>query len=395
MMLMKRKALALTFILALSFSAVAGVMLVDYATANFMFARLHLPEIIINSNGTVTPETGYINRAGNVYTLTANITQEYSVQIERSNIVFDGAGHTIDVAVPSVFDVDGCTGLYEDVGITLFDVNNVIVKNVNVSSNNIYTIYLHGSSNCQIIGVTTNQLVRILGSFNTITESNVGIAIFAGSNNLITRNNISDLLVGGPSNVFFKNNFYLTDYPSLSAENFWDNGSVGNYWSNYTIKYPNASEVGNTGIADTPYVIQREWYTTREYPNVKNVDNYPLMYPWGAPQVTLFNIGNLTFSEPFSLNFSINKPTVWTGYSLDGQDNVTVSGNVTLGELASGLHNVTVYAKDVFGYVGASETIFFTIVEPEPFPTALVATSVITVAVVSIGLLLYFKKRKR
>jgi len=87
-------------------------------------------------------------------------------------------------------------------------------------------------------------------------------------------------LVGGPSNTFFKNNFYLTDYPALFAESLWDNGSVGNYWSNYTIKYPNASEVGNTGIGDTPYIIERDWYTTKEYPNAKNVDNYPLMYPY-------------------------------------------------------------------------------------------------------------------
>ena len=138
---MKRSFVAAAFILMLSFSALANLMFVDYATANFMGARLHLPEIVINSNGTVTPETGYIHRAGNVYTLTANITNEYSVQIERSNIVFDGAGHTIDVAVPGVFNVDGCNnGFYEDVGITLSDVNNVIVKNVKVYSNNIYTI---------------------------------------------------------------------------------------------------------------------------------------------------------------------------------------------------------------------------------------------------------------
>jgi len=321
---------AAAFILALSFSALTNVMFVDYATANFMIAPLNLPKIIINSNGTVTPETGYIQRAGNVYTLTANITQEYSVQIERSNIVFDGAGHTIDVAVPGVFNVDGCAGMYKDVGITLSDVNNVIVKNVSVSSNNIYTIYLHGGSICQIIGVTTNKLVRISGSFNTITESKVGITIFAGSNNLITRNNISHVLVAGPSNTFFKNNFYLTDYPYLSAENFWDNGSIGNYWSNYTIKYPNASEVGNTGIGDTPYVIQREWSTTWEYPDVKNVDNYPLMCPYDI--------------ENDAIVFPIPEPTPTP--------------------------------------------------EPEPFPTTLVVAAAVTAAVFGIGLLINFKKHK-
>jgi pectate lyase len=141
---LKKSFAAAAFILALSFSALTNVMSVNYANANFMVTRLHLPKIIINSNGTVTPETGYIQRTGNVYTLTANITQEYAVQIERSNIILDGAGHTIDVAVPGIFDVEGLckNGMYTDVGITLADVNNVIVKNVSVSSNNIYTISL-------------------------------------------------------------------------------------------------------------------------------------------------------------------------------------------------------------------------------------------------------------
>lgn len=329
---MRKSFAAAAFILALSFSALASLMFVDYATANFMVARLHLPEIIINSNGTVTPETGYIHRAGNVYTLTANITREYSVWIERSNIVFDGLGHTIDVAVPGAFSVDGCTGFYEDVGITLSDVNNVIVKNVKVYSNNIYTIYLHGSSNCLITGVHTGKSVRILGDSNTITESNTSVCIFSGGNNLITRNNISDVLVGSPSNTFFKNNFYLTDYPYLSAESLWDNGSIGNYWSNYTIKYPNASEIGNSGIGDTPYVIQREWYTTIKYPNVKNVDNYPLMYPYDI--------------ENDAIAFPTPEPTSTP--------------------------------------------------EPEPFPTSLVTSASVATATAIIGvtLLIYFKKRK-
>ena len=51
------------------------------------------------------------------------------------------------------------------------------------------------------------------------------------------------------------------------------------------------------------------------------------------------------------------------------------------------------YAEDSAGNMGASETLFFTISEsPEPFPTTLVVASVITVVVVGIGLLFYFKK---
>ena len=85
-------------------------------------------------------------------------------------------------------------------------------------------------------------------------------------------------------------------------------------------------------------------------------------------------------------------------YSLDGQDNLTVTGNITLSGLSNGLHNVTVYVKDEFENMGASEIVHFTIFHepPEPFPAAPVAAaSVATFAVVGVGLLVYFKKRKR
>ena len=72
---------------------------------------------------------------------------------------------------------------------------------------------------------------------------------------------------------------------------------------------------------------------------------------------------------------------------------MTVAGNVTLTGLTIGKHNVTVYAWDTAGNVGASETIIFTIAEPFPaVPVA--AASAASVAVLSVGLLVYFKKRK-
>ena len=61
--------------------------------------------------------------------------------------------------------------------------------------------------------------------------------------------------------------------------------------------------------------------------------------------------------------------------------------------LPVGMHNVTVYAWDAAGNVGASETIPFTIAEP--FNVApIVVASAASVAVVSVAFLLYFKKRK-
>ena len=116
---------------------------------------------------------------------------------------------------------------------------------------------------------------------------------------------------------------------------------------------------------------------------------------WASPPtLRIISPENATYpSENVTLNFAVSKQTPWTGYSLDGQDNVTVTGNTTMTGLSSGLHNVTVYARDELGNVGGSETVWFSV--PEPFPTTLVVASIITVAVAVIGLLVYFKKRKR
>jgi N-acetylneuraminic acid mutarotase len=92
------------------------------------------------------------------------------------------------------------------------------------------------------------------------------------------------------------------------------------------------------------------------------------------------------------LNFTANSALAQITYCLDGEKNITISGNTTLTGLANGDYALTVYAKDEAGNVGTSETILFTV--DVPVPTTLVIASVITVAVVGVGLLIYFKKRK-
>ena len=63
--------------------------------------------------------------------------------------------------------------------------------------------------------------------------------------------------------------------------------------------------------------------------------------------------------------------------------------------MTNGVHNITVYAEDTFGNEGASGTIIFDIFVPEFFPAALVAASVVTVSVVGVGLLVYFKTHQK
>jgi N-acetylneuraminic acid mutarotase len=113
------------------------------------------------------------------------------------------------------------------------------------------------------------------------------------------------------------------------------------------------------------------------------------------PEVALISPENKTYElSDVPLNFTINESVSLINYSLDGQENVTVYGNVTLTDLSYGNHKVTVYATDEAGNTGASETIYFVVEAPFPFvPVA--AASLAIVAVVGVGLLMYFKKRKR
>ena len=111
---------------------------------------------------------------------------------------------------------------------------------------------------------------------------------------------------------------------------------------------------------------------------------------------------NMTYRpSDVPLQFFIDEPPLWVGYSLDGKENVTVTENMTFPELSVGQHTLTLSANDTAGNPTVSQTARFTVAEPEPepqpkpFPTTLiVTTSGVSLAVVGIGLLVYFKKHK-
>jgi hypothetical protein len=115
------------------------------------------------------------------------------------------------------------------------------------------------------------------------------------------------------------------------------------------------------------------------------------------PKVSILSLENKTYSAAsIDLNFTTSERVSHSSYSLDGQQNVTITANTTLTGLPNGDHNVTIYAIDEAGNTGVSKTIYFTVDVPEPFPTPtlVLAASIAAVAVVGAGLLLYFKKRK-
>jgi hypothetical protein len=114
------------------------------------------------------------------------------------------------------------------------------------------------------------------------------------------------------------------------------------------------------------------------------------------PNVTVLPFQNGPYNvSDVPLNFVTNEVVSQTSYVLDGLQNVTINGNTTLTELANGKHDITVYGYDIARNVGVSETVSFIVAVAEPFPTTIVATASASVAIVSVGLLVHFKKRKR
>jgi hypothetical protein len=111
-----------------------------------------------------------------------------------------------------------------------------------------------------------------------------------------------------------------------------------------------------------------------------------------APKVSILTLENKTYNSPdVILNYTVNEAVSQVAYSLDGQDNITISGNTTLNGLSTGEHYVTVYATDLAGHVGVSEIIFNV---AEPFPTTMVIAPVASVAFVGVGLMVYLKRKR-
>jgi N-acetylneuraminic acid mutarotase len=99
------------------------------------------------------------------------------------------------------------------------------------------------------------------------------------------------------------------------------------------------------------------WLSTNE--------NYePIAYGSVPPKVQIIAPENQTYNE-VSLAFTVNRGVQWMGYSMDGDNNITVTSTIELTGLSDGSHYVTMYANDTSGNMGASDTVYF-FVDTEP-----------------------------
>ena len=227
------------------------------------------------------------------------------------------------------------------VGIVLkYTADNTVVQGNFVSENGI-GILVETTENT----ITENTLINNIGWAMRLNGSQAYNKIH--HNNFINNNAGEGLQVSMPAVWSFyspdnysnpSNGGLATPHPisdptlNPGNPNSWDDGKEGNYWSDYTARYTNASAKGNIG--DTPFFI-----------NENNQDNFPLMSP----------VGNINSNLP----------------SLPSTSSVTPTQNPSTTTLESGPNN-----------------------QPEPFPSALLAAgSGAVVVAVGVAVLLCWKRR--
>lgn len=238
------------------------------------------------------------------------------------------------------------------VGIFLYNCFNITISNTNLSYNRVWGLIIRNSNNNTIM---KNIIKNIKGNAPNIDPTTGGMRLYTGDYNKIFENEISRNSKYGvyvestsQNNLLYLNNFTenLQNVENYNAINQWDNGSVGNYWSDYARK-----DINDDGIGDSSYNIYKY-----------GEDNFPIY--WDAP---LIQINSPNTNESFETNpsFSISvvegiADTIW--YSLDNRTtNVSTSGltgiisDTEWYKMEDGLIQIVFFINDSKGYIDKTE----------------------------------------
>ncbi len=367
-------------------------------------------DVLINGNNTVINGCNFENKFG--------ISGAYQlVSGNLFSIVGLNANYS-KISENKITNELGIGGQY-----TIFSFNNIAASGMTIDTNNSWICNnSFGNSPYAILPLNGNNNIFshniidhfsfglwVRGSNNTIMLNQItycGVALEPSPNNTYYANYLANNLWGidtvgsllnpnGNESVLFQNNLVNNVYQVSTVthykSDYFDNGKEGNYWSNY-----NGSDADRDGIGDTPYTI-----------DANRLDRYPLMTPvnmsevpdlipeWARPpSIKLINPTETDYSAgEIALDFVIDKRPTWIGYSLDGQNNITITGNTTLTNLKTGTHSITIYTTDFYQNTGASKTIDFKF--SQAFPTAIVIALISAiVSVVVVYLILYRKYRR-
>jgi len=241
-------------------------------------------------------------------------------------------------------------GLEADSGIMILSSDDNIVSNNEITNNNQNGIYIY-SDYCY-----DNVIIN-----NTISGNRKGIRmaynVFGTTirDNLIRDNSEYGIYIATyhPQGSDIYLNWFIDNgiqaYDNVVGQNNdWDNGPIGNFWSDYA-----GVDVDDNGIGDTPYLIGGD--------NGGNQDTYPICHD--SPNIKIESPQPYEIYESLAPTFNVsikdpNLDSMW--YTLNnGMQKVPFSTNETINQglwdvLSDGLIDITFYANDTAGNVNSS-----------------------------------------
>jgi parallel beta-helix repeat protein len=337
-----------------------------------------------SSNNTITGNNVSNNALGivlssssNNNTITGNVFVNDGLFGGYQNMVKD---NTVN-GKPLVYLEDASDYTVEDAGqVILVNCTNITVENLDLSRTSMGIILLN-TKDSKILNNTASNSYCGCGIYlssscnNTLKRNNVssnlvGICLTHSSNNTITGNNASNNEGGIAWEESNNNNIYLNNFinntlsVSSSTSNIWNstdeitytyNGStytnyLGNYWSDYKEKYPEAEEINGYGIWDMQYSIGAD---RDKYPLIQPCENYL------APAASVFDTGAGTYPSIMGTHTGTIKPSsninvsklytyscAGTGghtKSIELEENGTVIANGTWDGYHEDWHNITLH----------------------------------------------------
>jgi len=198
-------------------------------------------------------------------------------------------------------------------------------------------------------------------------------------------------------NVFFKGDWMINATSAEYSEGLWvlrvNNSGLSLGSHNFTVRACGHGYYQQ--VIKMPFLTEYSIYLNKTLSTQFVVDD--------RPAIRVLSLKNETFkTSNITLNFGVDKTVSSISsikYSLDGKENQTINGNITLTEIRNGLHNVTIYANDAYGIEGVSENVIFNVEvppKPAPFPVLVfvAVVAVLTVVIAAVGIAV-FKWRRR
>lgn len=312
--------------------------------------------VILDAGSNTVTGNNVTNNNYGIYISSGNTLRNNRMRNNRYNFDVRGTNFENDVDTSNL--VNGKPMIYwvnqqdlivpHEAGyVALVMCENITVQNLNLANNG-DGIFLVFTTHSSIVG-------------NILTNNHNGIKFWGSSSNRIVGNDIREngngIFFSGamylnvfhypsPNNIIYNNNFvdnennvadvagswWLQD--STPAENIWDRGSEGNYWSNYNGSDSNSDEIG-----EAPYVIDEQ-----------NQDNYPIMSPvnifdagiWEWTPYSVFVLSNSTISD-----FNFNPESALLQFDVEGEIGTTGFCRVTIPKgLLNTEKNWTVLVED-------------------------------------------------